>query len=206
VVPRAAGKTKLGTGAVANVLWDTPITKPQGASVPTWSRNAYKDSSLPNSTVSTPEELSAWLRDLAARVVGNPKKRVQIKQEALVKKTTTIYIEFCDTEIWTARKPRRVAIGPQEFVAPWHVAGPYWVTPSFTVIPTLILDHSQPACAKRLTNFCPNCFTRSETIEHKEHGFTSEGKWNTTRVFTRTEKRFGVYVPQIHDCGEWFAA
>jgi hypothetical protein len=196
MTPRASGKTKLGSKAVANVLWDTPITKPQGTSVPTWSRNAYKDSSLPNSTVSTPEELSAWLRDLAAKVVGNPKKRVQIKQEALVKKATTIYIEFCDTEIWTARKPRRVAIGPQEFVAPWHVAGPHWVTPSFTVIPAGIYPTNRTQIGYRSKNglsrnehfpspwlnFCPTCFDEGE----------HDGKV--------IEKRKGKYVPQMHAC------
>ena len=77
--------------------------------------------------------------------------------------------------------PRWAAIGPQEFCASWF--GPRWVAPSFTVIPKLILDHSQKPVAKPLTNFCPTCF-------EVRNGVT----------------RYGMYVPQLHDCGEWLAA
>ena len=63
-----------------------------------------------------------------------------------------------------------------------------------------------------LTNFCPKCFTRSKMTEHTEGGFKAEAplnpglpsrnKWITTRVFVRTEVRYGFNVPQIHACGE----
>ena len=73
---------------------------------------------------------------------------------------------------------------------------PRWVAPTFTIIPRIILNHSQPACAKPLTNFCPDCFTWSKTIKLRERG----------RVFIQTTKQVGVYVPQEHECGERPAA
>jgi hypothetical protein len=120
-----------------------------------------------------------------------------------------------------------VAIGPQEFQAPWFLGT--WIAPTFTVIPKVILDHSQPVCAKPLTNFCSRCFARAPITQHTDGGFAPErgelmrkvmsgdthgdwfvrvhGKgldnaWATNRVFTRQEIRYGLYVPQQHACGE----
>ena len=83
---------------------------------------------------------------------------------------------------------------------PWQ--GKAWVTPTFTVIPNVVLDNSQRACTKPFTNFCPDCFTRSKTTRHTEQYFSQSGEQVGKRVFVRTEMRYGLYVPQIHACGE----
>jgi hypothetical protein len=85
---------------------------------------------------------------------------------------------------------------------------PKWTTPSFTVIPRIILDHSQPKAPKPLTNFCPACFVPGDMTKHTEGGFrgpANHREWITTRVFVRTERRHGVHAPQFHDCKEWSA-
>lgn len=81
-------------------------------------------------------------------------------------------------------------VEPQPFVFPRHRSWPRWTAPSFVDVwrklkpgemPNVILDHSQPECAKPFTNFCPDCFTRSKVTG---------------------EKFYGLYVPQIHACQE----
>lgn len=154
-----------------------------------------------------------------------------------IEKSKTIYLEFCETvEAWQPSKPRRATIGPQEFRAPWFGASSsQWVTPTFDLIPLSLYltpivrlkagysgqnGNSRIAPAKPLTNFCLDCFTRSEVTQHSEGGFEpgffpsggtsyyqnhcvdgspkESGKWITTRVFARSEKRCGVYTHQEH--------
>ncbi len=135
------------------------------------------DSGVPDDLhVSTPEEIAHFLDDLA-RNVGLENS-------------------------W--RETPKIVAKP---LPPRELLRPHWVAPTFTLIPRIILDHSQPPVPKTFTNFCPTCFSHGEVTEHSEGGFSSSTKeWITTRVFVRTEKRYGVHVPQKHECGERPAA
>lgn len=136
--------------------------------------------------VSTPEEIEAWCSDFFTRVIekGIAKKKVA-PPEAPVEKKITIHLEFCETETWQPRKPRWVAIGPQELVLPWE--GPTWEAPSFTVIPlgiypthrTTVGYRSENGISRddlnpRFDNFCPRCFTRGPITKNVEGGFKPE--------------------------------
>jgi len=90
---------------------------------------------------------------------------------------------------------------------------------------------SRDGVQPRFDNFCSKCFTRSPITKHIEGGFRPErrelvrkvmtedaqrhgdcfvrvcgkgldSRWVTNRIFTRQEIRRGLYVPQIHACGE----
>jgi hypothetical protein len=193
VVPRAVGKTKLGLAAVANILLDTPISNSalRDAQLPVLKKCAHgltKDTccickpgfkALLDFTIPSTESCRKWDRGYVPILGQGAEKR------RVVQRVPFIGPVF-DPPI------------PPESQRPVAIMGLPRIVAGCSGKNGISRDVTSP-----FSNFCPKCFTRGKMTEHVEGGFVApRKKWVTTRVFVRTEVRYGRYVPQIHACGE----
>jgi hypothetical protein len=193
MVPRAVGKTKLGLAAAANILWDTPISNPALCEVQLSLLKKCKHG-LTEDTCSICKPGFKPLLDFI------------IPRTEPCRKSDRGYVPILGQGAEQRRVVQRVPfIGPvfdppilPESQRPVALMGLPRVPAGWSGKNGI----SRVGLAKPFTNFCRDCFTRSEVTKHSEGGFSSKGEWVTTRVFVRTEVRYGYYVPQIHACGE----